>query len=510
MVHLSQRINPLYSRREECLSGNDDVGFCCLAHFLTSSRLTLLFSQTRRKSDNVYIVGMRATRYLKKTYACVDYVGAADREFLEYLDEEYSRVVPYSEGVVHLRNEDFQALYADAKRLPLKLIKNESLNDLRPVVDRILRENGMGPNSPTSIERDDFETSPTLEKDPEANDCSELWIYCVDRKWHEVSEVNAFFPNKDWRVVQLEDGNLIRVHWHDCSNLLTRCERYPDLIPAESIDRIFEIQKYVYRCMDGYFEYYFSHENEGNLFPFSNSDLARGQTIDTDWSEVRSGIAQAIVSGQTVLPCDVEAGYSLIDRIFNSHDSSVEESESDQESLHRIPRPFHIATVAKEVGASKPNQIVRCMIPNKDGLCYSGFRGVTWNKRKSCWELRLPRNTRGRKKISFKARSLDPRDIETACDVAVNAWEESHGCKAAPPPARNMVPDEFGMCYSGIRGICWRKGNCSWVVDYKGNKNDKRISQSVKPRSMSPKDIEVACIEAENILNSLKKLAASH
>ena len=493
-------------RKHDCMSReSDDVGFCCLAHFLTSSKLTVMLAQGRSASQNVFALGERAQLYLRKVYPCVDYLGQEDFDFLKGIEEDYSRVVPESGTIQYLDREDFDEKYANATVLPLGLHERDDLSNLRPVIDRNLKKHGFRAcwESATDSDSDDESLSETEDLLPDEIEVNNMWVYCVDREWRKVSTVNTFVPDQRYKIIRLEDGNLIRAKWSECIEFL--CERSstckPEWTPPESsLELIRDVQIYIYRCIDGYFEFTYSEGTHRNLFPFKNSDLARGTILRVpDFPSLRSGIAQTVSAGQLNMPSDAEAGCKMLQRIFDIDSDSCSDSENESSSINQIPRPT-APTVSRNIGSLEPSSRNRCMIPDKNGMCYSGVSGVYWDRTHRRWVIKLKNGSSStRKKISTK--SLDPKDIETACDAAIillNDFDKLNGI-VRNSRTFNMTPNEQGMCYSGVTGVSWHKRDIAWQIKYHG-----QHLGFEKAKSKEPRDIEAACKRAITLLNTYK------
>ena len=469
---------------------SNDVGFCCLAHFLTSSKLTVALSQQRLKSENVFCLGSLASLYLRKSYACVNYVCTEDRRFLEELDADYSQVLPQTHETERLKEDEFDRKYAHATLLPLVLKDSDDLRELTKVVKRNLDMYGykLERRTDQDLSSDSEGEETNRPNDTKTEDAfHDMWIFCIDMEWHKITGVQEFSPDMRYKIVQLADDNLIRAHWDDCKPLLSTCVTQPEFKPIVTPEEILECQNYVYRCLDGYFEYFYSKNTQGALFPFKNSDHARGKTLQSpDCAGLRSGIAQSVSSGQASLPCDVEAGYSMLDRIFDWTDS-----EQEIDEIQEIPRPSPPSTTPNLLYlamSSKP----RCMVPDSNGMFQSGVRGVNWTRLRRSWDVsvtlgRSSGATKIRKNIT--AASLDPKDVEIACDIAINVlldikMKENKTVKTTP---------------SGVAGVYWHRSLEAWTAVFRG----KHLGY-VKPKSQSSSDVEEARKKAIYILATYK------
>lgn len=84
--------------------------------------------------------------------------------------------------------------------------------------------------------------------------------------------------------------------------------------------------------------------------------------------------------------------------------------------------------------------------------------------------------------------------LQTVVDPQIEKIRQNAQTECAAK--RSMVPDNRGMCYSGVPGLTWTRFKQAWVVRLKYN-NRNVLQRCFSPTANDPSSIELACLNAE-------------
>ena len=437
LVCSPQATSNMLFRNRDCLDSQKNLeGHCCMTHFLSSGRLYNMVCSDNSREINALMYGSAHPGYLKKMYPCTDYLSAKDCDYIRWTAHEFSDIIPEDSACERIAMCEFDTHYSGCTVIPFKLEKGESLSNIHSVVQRILddersrRSWGINGCHVRAAEESGIKCISS-----DGVDLGEsMWVFCADQKWQRVETMEVFRPNTSYHLFTLDGGNMVRMLRDDCESivLFRQSPCRPTQTPDVSLHGILRRQIYIYRCIDGYWEYNPTPFLNGNLdipiFPCMNPVDVFGPVSDGPGRQrVRASIAQMFVSDQTQVISDAERGYSSIDTVFgDAFASQVGKLTSVDEG---------VKIKARVVTKSDPRK--RRRYEDDSEYVESG--------------------------VASDSSSSDGNDCSESYSEKAVGRRSPRGAPRTRPVrgglarARNMVPDVHGMIYSGVSGVVWMK-----------------------------------------------------
>ncbi len=304
---------------------------------------------------NVLFRGKDFESCLVRRYPCSFYLDAGSWELMQWFAREYTRVVPKTErNSFHQMDEtEFkeECIAQKGSVHHVKLRRNETLADMSNIVERILGtkppySSSSSSDSSSSEDLSDSDDSEDSYTDSEPDEWE--WVLCVDKDWHRVMATEPFKGNKEYKLVWLENGNMLRMKVSDFgTNITCTSDTKPTHCPDISSYYLLRRQIYIYNCMDGFWE--FDPEHQGPLFPCNNPpDKYYSRGFDTSPSSSTSTVSSLLCAsgmltseGASVM-FDIPSADELIQTMLVGGESSGGDStgtESEDVSSDEEPEP---------------------------------------------------------------------------------------------------------------------------------------------------------------------------
>lgn len=415
MVCLLRNRDRSIRRDEDCVRADThQCGTCCMAHFLTGSRVNLDVLD-QYSSMNTVCFGCDYPEYLTKRFPCSCYLDNREFSFIRDVEYEYSDTLPEVDvPIVRLSTRKFEERFKNCKEIPIIFKEGQAITNFASLVKRVLKGEG--------LEMDTI----NIDEEPHVSDelpVHELvvphWIFCANMQWNRISSMKEFRGDPEYMLVFLVDGNLLRIKKHDVdANVVVRRQYEPPTVPPRaSYKSIIKTQICIYRCLDGYFEYdpdasTTIHSRTQEIYPFKNKHVKTGLLGESARSLIRSNITQQIDAGQTNVATDVERGEELIDFIFSpeyekrmrkhakkrvitiqSSNCFRRKKESDSEYIASGSSESNVSSESEEESSRRGKPIAyarsthphgvrpRCLVKSSAGVLYSGVAGILYKKK---------------------------------------------------------------------------------------------------------------------------------
>ena len=325
---------------------------CCMAHLLTSAPVLCALGGNHPVGVNIEFCGYRNTDRLVKRHPCSAYINYIDFDYVNWVGQEYSNLLT-SEKHTRLTPEELVAKSGkNCNVINGHLKEGESFSNLESIVARITKSRGL--KSSASFPVND---TPSVAKVMDV-----MWIYFINRKWNRVELMEPFRPDQAWQLITLVDGNMIMMSNTeiDKSRLFRKTKNRPIYVCNEVTDEdFFKTQIYIYKCLDGYFEFIPSERSPGALFPFANPVDDYESILETEPHQYVTIIAQYVNSGQLDVISDIDAGNTLLDYLFSPEfieyciDFNEDQSESSMEDSPIVQRHEIARAVRREYASKK-------------------------------------------------------------------------------------------------------------------------------------------------------------
>ena len=451
----------VFLRNVDCFESSSDEGkcFCCLPHFVSTTKVTLELGTKHETWRNIVFRGRRFADCLSKTHPCTDYLDYYDWDLVRWFAERYSRLVPYNEDQTsRMTVEELEHRAGEIPTVPVQLRFDESLADMQSIVCRVISGECNESSRPSSTLRNrrarrsaarqrqqTRDPSPVLPR-PEPPTQYPTWVFCVNGQWNRARLVDCFRPNTNYKLIWFHDGNMIRIHDSEfAKGELVRVQiNKPDDCPDVSKSQIIMRQIYIYMCLDGFWEYSFPRcpNVSPSLFPYHNPIDPYEPPYGAVLAQVEDGITQLINSGKLELPTDVEKGDEIVsyifneafDRLMNEREKEIGSADYSSSSSETSAAPIVEKLKSKKTQApgmpaqpatgkytvhNLPFEITLEPadhpedIPNRK----SGVKGIRWDSLQDRWCAKVTIAHRT-KTVCFKPRSRDNRDVKDALELA--------------------------------------------------------------------------------------------
>jgi hypothetical protein len=371
--------------------------------FVCSGPYTLDIGAMHKEYRNVVFRGSDYPKCLTRSFPCSQYLDRGSRDLVEWFAEEYSSVVPESEKNTFKRVSESKFNKSDTTKLhQVQLEPKESLSDMATIVERVL---GMHTNiTHETSEGDTSEESEDEEVVSDTDDSIWWWIFCTDRRWHRMIAVEPFRGDAEYRLVWLENGNMLRMKVSEFgTDIALTSEDSPVDEPVDMPNStLLERQIYIYNCMDGYWEY---TGPGGPLFPCRNPSDTHypEQFCGTSGSSTR--VASELLNTSGILSEDAAATFfdmPSTDELLNTlladnGGTPVVEASQDESDTNSEPEPIIREVKPMIQRKAKPTPIDPSSIlpthewidplpgkkPRDVAKRQSGVQGVTWDDRLS-------------------------------------------------------------------------------------------------------------------------------
>ena len=342
---------------------------CCMPHFLTSSPILRLLGGNHPTDQNIEFLGTQHPECLKKRFPCSSYLNYLDYDYVSWVSEKFSDILAGQEGITRLTQDEMKSATEDCLHVHGSLKRGETWAEAESIISRILKENGVNLGEP----RGPLNHRPEERLPPKIMET--MWVYAINRKWNRVELMEEFRGEGGFQLITLADTNMLRMSDEEIKKgiLFKRVRQRPTNSPNLTDSQFFNAQTYIYRCLDGYFE--FEYSPTSGLFPFSNPPDEYESILTSDRQEYISILCQYVSSGQLELPADAEAGDRILDFLFRpafidqcmqSDDEASEFSEESVCSPKRIAREIRSRFLARE----PPVRNIRARQSGVTGICW--------------------------------------------------------------------------------------------------------------------------------------------